>query len=78
MDGSFDPQEGQKIQGMYIFGEASKIDEQELKFSLGEQEEQTPQDEPNTEEFDDSLIIVTIIAIVAIAAALFYLKGYKK
>ena len=32
----------------------------------------------NSEEFDESLIVVTIIAIVAIAAALYYLKGYKK
>ena len=74
----FDPQEGQKIQGMYIFGETVKLEEQELKFTLGEQEIQTPQEEPNSEEFDESLIVVAIISIVAIAAALYYLKGYKK
>ena len=74
----FDPQEGQKIQGMYIFGEETSIDEQELKFSLGEQEIQIPPEEPNTEESDESLIVVAIIAVVAIAAALFYLKGYKR
>ena len=76
----FDPQEGQKIQGMYIFGEETKIDEEKLKFSLGQQEMQTPQEkeEPLTEESDESLIVVAIIAIVAIAAALFYLKGYKR
>ena len=74
----FDPKEGQKIQGMFIFGEKVKIDEKELKFSLGEQEKPTPRGEPITEEFDESMIVVTIIAIVAIAAALYYLKGYKK
>ena len=74
----FDPQEGQNIQGMYIFGEETKINEQELKFSLGEEEIQIPHEEPNTEETDESLIVVGIIAIVAIAAALFYLKGYKR
>ena len=75
----FDPQEGQKIQGMYIFGEETEIEEQELKFSIGDEEIQvSPPEEPKQDEFDESLIVVAIIAIVAIAAALFYLKGYKK
>jgi len=29
-------------------------------------------------EFDESIVVVIIITIVAIAAAVFYLKGYKK
>ena len=69
----FDPQEGQMIQGKYIFGEKSSINKEELKFSLGGTELQSEKI-----EFDESLVVVVIITIVAIGAALFYLKGYKK
>jgi len=71
----FDPQEGQRIQGKYIFGEETSVNKEELKFSLGGTQLQTIQ--PKTMEFDESIIVV-IITIVAIAAAVFYLKGYKK
>ena len=74
----FDPRQGQKIQGMYIFGESMKIDQDELMFTLGEQDtEIPPPDEPASDE-SESMVVVTIIAIVAIAAALYYLKGYRK
>lgn len=68
----FDPQEGQRIQGMYIFGEETSVNKEKLKFSLGD----APPTQP--ESFDESLVVVAIISIVAIAAALFYLKGYKR
>ena len=71
----FDPQEGQRIQGKYIFGEETSVNKEELKFSLGGTQLQTIQ--PKTMEFDESIIVI-IITIVAIAAAVFYLKGYKK
>jgi len=69
----FDPLEGEQIQGKFIFGERDSINEDELKFSLGE-------DNIKYEEIqsDDSIIVVAIIAIVSIGAAIFYLKGYKK
>jgi hypothetical protein len=70
----FDPQEGQMIQGKYIFGEETSVNKEKLKFSLGD--DQVIQ--PKKIEFDESIIVVIIISIVAIAAALFYLKGYKK
>ena len=69
----FDPKEGQRIQGKYIFGEKIAVNNQELEFSLGGanlQNEKT--------KFDESTIVVIIITIVAILAAVFYLKGYKK
>ena len=69
----FDPKEGQRIQGKYIFGEKTTITNQELKFSLGGENLQN-----DKQEFDESILVVIIITIVAIAAALFYLKGYKK
>jgi hypothetical protein len=69
----FDPKEGQRIQGKYIFGEKVSVNNQELKFSLGGSSLQTEK-----AEFDESIAVVIIITIVAIAAALFYLKGYKK
>ncbi len=70
----FDPQEGQRIQGKYIFGEETSVNKEKLKFSLGD--DQVIQ--PKKTEFDESIIVVTIISIVAISATLFYLKGYKK
>ena len=68
----FDPQEGQRIQGKYIFGQETTISKDKLKFSLG--------DVPPTsiESSNESIIVVAIISIVAISAALFYLKGYRK
>ena len=69
----FDPQEGEKIQGKYIFGEDSTINGNELKFSLGGSELQSKQ-----KESDESIIVVIIITILSIGAAVFYLKGYKK
>ena len=72
----FDPDKGQRIQGKYIFGEKASVSKEELKFSLGGSQLQTIQSE--TVEFDESIVVVIIITIVAIAAAIFYLKGYKK
>ena len=69
----FDPQEGQTIQGKYIFGNEISVSKDKLKFLLGD--ESTIQ--PKT-EFDESIIIVIIISVIAIAAAMFFLKGYKK
>ncbi|MEK6865332.1 MAG: hypothetical protein AABX06_02525, partial [Thermoproteota archaeon] len=64
------------IQGKYIFGERTSINKDELIFSLGGSELVAPKKIETY--FDESIIIVIIITIVAIAAAVFYLKGYKK
>ncbi|AJW70444.1 hypothetical protein [Nitrosopumilus adriaticus] len=72
----FDPQEGQRIQGKYIFGKDTTVSKQELEFSLGGEQLQSKQ--PEKIEFDESIIVVIIITVVAIAAAIFYLKGYRK
>lgn len=69
----FDPQEGQKIQGKYIFGENISVNEDELKFSLGGNDIQFKETESK-----ESIIVGIIIAIVSLGAAIFYLKGYKK
>ena len=69
----FDPKEGQRIQGKYIFGEKTTVTNQELQFSIGGENLQIEK-----QELDESIIVVVIITIVAIAAAMFYLKGYKK
>lgn len=68
----FDPQEGQRIQGKYIFGQETTISKDKLKFSLGDVQPSS------IESSNESIIVVAIISIVAIAAALFYLKGYRK
>jgi len=49
------------------------VNKEELKFSLGGSQLQVEK-----VELDESIIVVIIITIVAIAAAMFYLKGYKK
>jgi len=69
----FDPKNGTQIQGKYIFGEKTTINENELKFSLSEKNMQT-----NEMELDESIIVVGIITIISIGVAIFYLKGYKK
>ena len=69
----FDPKEGTQLQGKYIFGENTSIDENELKFSLKGNNDQIKET-----GLDESITIVTIITIISIGAAIFYLKGYKK
>ena len=69
----FDPKNGTQIQGKYIFGEKTTINENELKFSLSKKNMQT-----NEMELDESIIVVGIITIISMGAAIFYLKGYKK
>ena len=69
----FDPQRGETIQGKFIFGESTSINENEMKFSLGGSNLQSKEI-----ELDESIIVLIIITIVSIGAAIFYLKGYKK
>lgn len=69
----FDPEEGERIQGKYIFGKESSIHANDLKFTIGEMS--TPSSETS---FDESIVILIIIIIGGIAAAIFFLKGYKK
>lgn len=71
----FDPEQGKRIQGKYIFGERTSINRDELVFSLGGSELVAPK---NIGAIDESIIIIIIITTIAIAAAVFYLKGYKK
>ena len=70
----FDPDEGERIQGKYIFGEEDSIYGNDLIFSLEEE------DSMNTTEttFDESTIILIIIIVGGIGAVIFFLKGYKK
>ena len=69
----FDPQRGETIQGKFIFGESTSINENEMKFSLGGSNLESKQI-----ELDESIVVLIIITIVSIGAAIFYLKGYKK
>ena len=69
----FDPQRGEILQGKFIFGESTSVNENELKFSLGGDNLQSKE-----VELDESIVVVIIITIVSIGTAIFYLKGYKK
>ena len=62
-------------EAMYIFGEESSINNNEMKIVLSSALDNT---EPIPENSDESLIIVGIIVAGSIAAAIFFLKGYKK
>ena len=72
----FDPEQGTRIQGKYIFGESKVVKEKELVFSLKGSQLEEPKEMKTS--FDESIIVVAIIVIGAIAAAIFYLKGYKR
>ena len=76
----FDPQKGQQIQGKYIFGESVSLNEDELKFSLINDNSQSKELELDESivELDESITIVIIITVVSILVAIFYLRGYKK
>jgi len=65
----------ERDEAMYLFGNEFSIknDELEILFTSF-----LDNNEVETSETDDSLIIVAIIVVVAIAASIFYLKGYKK
>ena len=68
----FDPREGTQIQGKYIFGESKSVNENNLKFSIGE-------NNPKFKETEsEDMIIIGIIGVISIGVAIFYLKGYKK
>ena len=69
-----DPENGEMIQGKYIFGKETSINGNDLTFSLGEDESTSPV----KTTLDESLIILVIIIIGGIGAVLFFLKGYKK
>ena len=71
----FDPDKGTKIQGRYIFGESESVQTNDLIFTIGEDQIKTEKQEVN---FDESIIVVIIITVGAVAAAIFYLKGYRK
>jgi hypothetical protein len=70
----FDPDEGHRIQGKYIFGKESSIEANDLMFVIGEQTSPTPTET----SFDESIAILAIIIVGGVAAAIFFLKGYKK
>jgi hypothetical protein len=69
----FDPEEGERIQGKYIFGQETSIFENDLVFSLEGDEPM-----PSETTLDESMVILVVIIIGGIAASLFFLKGYKK
>jgi len=69
----FDPEEGETIQGKFIFGKEVSITDKDLEFYLGEEPVQVQET-----SFDESIAILAIIIIGGIGAAVFFLKGYKK
>jgi hypothetical protein len=70
----FDPEEGERVQGKYIFGQETSIQANDLIFSLGDDAPTIPAET----DLDESIIILAIIIIGGVAAAVFFLKGYKK
>ena len=72
----FDPREGQRIQGMYIFGEESRVSRDSLVFALDGAEIKDSLPGPSVP--GDSIAVVAVITAVAAIAAAFYLKGYRR
>ena len=73
----FDPDEGERIEGKYLFGKKNSVTSSESAFTLLSYNEEITQ-EIQPEEFDESSLVIVIISIGAAGAALFYLKGYRK
>lgn len=69
----FDPEEGERIQGKYIFGQEDSISSDDLIFVIGDEVSSIEES-----KFDESLIVLIIIIVGGIGAAIFFLKGYKK
>ena len=61
---------------VFLFGEKTQVSNNELKVTLLSAQN-NPQPEIQTDS-DESIIILVIIAIGAIGAAIFFLKGYRK
>ena len=74
----FDPAQGELIQAKYIFGQSTLINQNDLKFSITNNDGQSIETQSDKGNVDESIITIAIIAIVSIATAIFYLKGYKK
>ncbi len=67
----FDPESGNKIDGRYLFGQEFSVSKNDVLFTLGSASME------QVLELDES-IIVLIIVIASGAAAVFFLKGFKK
>lgn len=61
---------------VFLFGQEASASENELKITLASAQDNTKSS--TTEEIDESIIVVGIIAAGAIGAAIFFLKGYRK
>ena len=70
----FNSQSGGKIDGKWIFGKENMVDADTVEFSLGDKGITS---EP-AQQIDESVLVAIIIAVVAVAAAAFYLKGYRQ
>ncbi len=86
----FDPDQGRAIQGKYIFGKQATVTDGDLTFTLvsaesppgtGINNNSTTPTPPTggTDVVDNSqsFIVLGIITVAAVAAAAFYLKGYR-
>ena len=76
----FDPSEGQRIQGKYIFGQRASVTGGELAITLagaGEPPAGTPPAGNGGGEGVQPYVVLGIIAAAAAAAAAFYLRGYR-
>ena len=72
----FSPQSGEKIDGKYLFGTESAVNENELIFVVGQEGQEIP-NPPQEIEFGEEMIIIIII-VASSGAVVFFLKGYKK
>jgi len=78
----FDSDSGTKIDGKYLFGKDLMVTHNELTITLTSFDEEsapkivTPIIE--IDNFDESLLVLLGIGVVGVAAAVYYLKGYRK
>jgi len=61
-----------KFKENIFLGESKSVNENNLKFSIGENNLEFKETE------SEDMIIIGIIGVISIGVAIFYLKGYKK
>lgn len=71
-----DQSNNQTKEAVFLFGEKTKVSKDELKITLLSAQNETESE--IKENTDESIIILGIIAVGAIGAAIFFLKGYRK
>lgn len=74
----FDPASGPLIRGTYILGSDAYVSLGDTRITLGDTAGVSSDRTADTVQPDENYIVIVVIAIVGVAAAAFYMKGYRR